>query len=315
MAKKQIKKTTRGSKAKSKSLPKMWVGVLMVVIVVIAGIVIVNLSQAGTQVSYKDQNIQVYEKIKKDREYYSKRGDVAAGQDLQAGNPTSTIEQNSNDSARVDPIDLTAPASATAATVVKTGKPVTPPNASQNKIQREDDPKPSDYPSSRVDPVQFLVESISKPNVAFASAQSRQNAINIAYSTQGKRYSDFGFAYNVPWCSLYVSWVSFWSGQPLNVWNPQQMYAYSGDVATIMYVNGKLRSRDGYQPRPGDFVFYSWNDGGLPYDHIGIVVSTTKGGINTIEGNTGHSSNLYSTVNARSWPYNSPNILGYGTYF
>ncbi len=306
----------RSNRANTKYTINLWLGFALVATVAITGIIVVNLSQASTQVSYKQQNEETYQRIRNDRDYYAKRGDAKAADDLATGSSLDAVEQNSKNDARVDKIDLTAPASITAAEVVQSGRRQNAPsNIEKHKIQREDEPKPKDYPTSSINPIQSFVESISKPNIAFAGAQNRQNAINIAYATLGKRYSDFGFGYNVPWCSLYISWVSFWSGQPINAWNPQQLYAYSGDVASIMYVNGRLRNRDGYQPQPGDFVFYSWYDGGLPYDHIGIVVSTTKGGINTIEGNTGHSSNLYSTVNTRSWPYNSPNILGYGSWF
>lgn len=43
-----------------------------------------------------------------------------------------------------------------------------------------------------------------------------------------------------------------------------------------------------YEPRPGDIIFFDWDDGGQDgsSDHVGIVEKVENGRIYTIEGNS-----------------------------
>ena len=46
-----------------------------------------------------------------------------------------------------------------------------------------------------------------------------------------------------------------------------------------------------YEPRPGDIIFFDWDDGGQDgsSDHVGIVEKVENGRVYTVEGNSGDS--------------------------
>lgn len=64
-----------------------------------------------------------------------------------------------------------------------------------------------------------------------------------------------------------------------------------------------------YEPRPGDIIFFDWDDGGQDSssDHVGIVEKVENGRIYTIEGNSGDS------CRQNSYPIGYYEIYGYGT--
>lgn len=63
-----------------------------------------------------------------------------------------------------------------------------------------------------------------------------------------------------------------------------------------------------YEPRPGDIIFFDWDDGGQDgsSDHVGIVEKVENGRIYTIEGNSGDS------CRQNSYPVGYYEIYGYG---
>ena len=64
-----------------------------------------------------------------------------------------------------------------------------------------------------------------------------------------------------------------------------------------------------YEPRPGDIIFFDWDDGGQDgsSDHVGIVEKVENGRIYTIEGNSGDG------CRQNSYPVGYYEIYGYGT--
>ena len=64
-----------------------------------------------------------------------------------------------------------------------------------------------------------------------------------------------------------------------------------------------------YEPRPGDIIFFDWDDGGQDgsSDHVGIVEKVENCRIYTIEGNSGDS------CRQNSYPVGYYEIYGYGT--
>lgn len=64
-----------------------------------------------------------------------------------------------------------------------------------------------------------------------------------------------------------------------------------------------------YEPRPGDIIFFDWDDGSQDgsSDHVGIVEKVENGRIYTIEGNSGDS------CRQNSYPVGYYEIYGYGT--
>lgn len=64
-----------------------------------------------------------------------------------------------------------------------------------------------------------------------------------------------------------------------------------------------------YEPRPGDIIFFDWDNGGQDgsSDHVGIVEKVENGRVYTLEGNSGDS------VRRNSYPVGYYEIYGYGT--
>ena len=64
-----------------------------------------------------------------------------------------------------------------------------------------------------------------------------------------------------------------------------------------------------YEPRPGDIIFFDWDDesgqDGLP-DHVGIVQKVEDGRVYTVEGNSG------DECRQNSYPVGYYEIYGYG---
>ena len=71
----------------------------------------------------------------------------------------------------------------------------------------------------------------------------------------------------------------------------------------------ELRRDRSYEPRPGDIIFFDWDDGGQDgqSDHVGIVEKVENGRVYTVEGNSGDS------VRQNSYPIGYYEIYGYGT--
>lgn len=74
---------------------------------------------------------------------------------------------------------------------------------------------------------------------------------------------------------------------------------------------GAWQESDKYSPKPGDVLFYDWDDNGVGDntgnpDHVGIVVKTENGTAKIIEGN------FNDKVAYRSVPINGKYIRGYG---
>lgn len=74
---------------------------------------------------------------------------------------------------------------------------------------------------------------------------------------------------------------------------------------------GSWVENDNYVPKPGDIIYYDWNDNGVGdntgySDHVGIVEKVASGKITVIEGNYGNA------VQRRVISVGAKNIRGYG---
>lgn len=74
---------------------------------------------------------------------------------------------------------------------------------------------------------------------------------------------------------------------------------------------GRWVEDDAYEPHPGDYIYYDWQDDGRGdntghADHVGVVVAVAGGTITVIEGNKGHA------VGYRRLQVNGRYIRGYG---
>ena len=64
---------------------------------------------------------------------------------------------------------------------------------------------------------------------------------------------------------------------------------------------------DGYNPLPGDLIFFDWIvDANDDSDHVGVVLTVANDYIYTVEGNSG------DMVAVRRYRVDDPRIMGYG---
>lgn len=116
-------------------------------------------------------------------------------------------------------------------------------------------------------------------------------------------WSWYGFSGRVEWCACFVSWCANECGY-IEAGVIPKFAACSAGVQWFKSA-GLWRDR-GYEPQPGDIVFFDWGgDGGA--DHVGIVESCDGSTVYTIEGNTSDS------CARRNYRVGSASILGYGT--
>ena len=120
----------------------------------------------------------------------------------------------------------------------------------------------------------------------------------------------YAMKYTDAWCATFVSAVSIELG--LTDIMPTEC-GCPGMIALYQKL-GRWQENDAYTPKPGDVIFYDWQDGadyaasdnkGSP-DHVGIVVSVSGGVITVIEGNKN------DAVAFRTVKVNGRYIRGYG---
>lgn len=122
-------------------------------------------------------------------------------------------------------------------------------------------------------------------------------------------WSWYGFNERVEWCACFVSWCANECSYIENGIIPQFAWCPSG-VAWFQE-RGLWQDRS-YEPRPGDIIFFDWNDPDTSgqdgsADHVGIVDHIENGYVYTVEGNSGDS------CRQRSYAIGYYEILGYGT--
>ena len=118
-------------------------------------------------------------------------------------------------------------------------------------------------------------------------------------------WSWYGFSGRVEWCACFVSWCANECGYIQAGIIPRHSYCQTG-INWFKDAGCWQDARSGYEPRPGDIIYFDWGDGG-DSDHVGIVESCDGATVRTIEGNSG------DAVNRRSYSINSSYIIGYGT--
>lgn len=113
--------------------------------------------------------------------------------------------------------------------------------------------------------------------------------------------------YTDAWCSTFASAVAIKAGlsdiipTECGCWNHVELFKKMG----------RWKESDAYTPRPGDYIFYDWDDNGLGDntgrpDHVGIVTKVAGQTVTIIEGNKGNA------VAYRDMKINGKYIRGYG---
>ena len=120
-------------------------------------------------------------------------------------------------------------------------------------------------------------------------------------------WSWYGFGSRVEWCACFVSWCANECGYIEASVIPK--FAACASQGVPWFQSHGLWQDNSYEPRPGDIIFFDWDDGGQDgqSDHVGIVEKVENGCVYTIEGNSGDS------VRQNSYPIGYYEIYGYGT--
>ena len=160
--------------------------------------------------------------------------------------------------------------------------------------------------------------------------QIRQKLVEIAKSYYGCKESDgshrkiidlynshrplargYAVKYNDAWCSTYASAVAIQAGLTDIIPTECGCQKHIELFKTL----GSWTENDAFVPRPGDYVFYDWQDGDAfattdntgNADHVGIVCEVSGGTITVIEGN------ISNAVGYRKLAVNGRYIRGFGT--
>ncbi|MDR2042947.1 MAG: CHAP domain-containing protein [Clostridium sp.] len=117
----------------------------------------------------------------------------------------------------------------------------------------------------------------------------------------------YAMKYTDAWCAAYVSAIAISTG--LTDIIPTECGC--GQMIELFRKLGSWRENDAYTPKPGDIIFYDWQDGGNGdnlggADHVGIVVDIKGSTIKVIEGN------INDAVGYRNIAVNGKKIRGYG---
>ena len=122
----------------------------------------------------------------------------------------------------------------------------------------------------------------------------------------------YGFNSRVEWCACFVSWCANECGYI----DAGVVPKFAGCVGGSDWFKNRGQWQDGsYEPRPGDLIFFDWDDPGgysgpqddVP-DHVGIVERVENGVVYTVEGNSGDScrQRSYSVGYYEIWGYGCP---------
>lgn len=119
------------------------------------------------------------------------------------------------------------------------------------------------------------------------------------------------------YCAAFVSWVADKHGQIENGNVPKFAWVTAG--VNFYKDKGWFKYNKDYDPKPGDVVFFNWNNANELIDHVAFVEKYENGYVYTIEGNVGGNSSMSRAQKAkvrkvvqRKYKKNSPHLYGYG---
>ena len=119
------------------------------------------------------------------------------------------------------------------------------------------------------------------------------------------------------YCAAFVSWVADKHGQIDNGNVPKFAWVTAG--VNFYKDKGWFKYNKDYDPKPGDVVFFNWNNANELIDHVAFVEKYENGYVYTIEGNVGGNSSMSRAEKAkvrkvvqRKYKKNSLHLYGYG---
>ena len=153
---------------------------------------------------------------------------------------------------------------------------------------------------------QFYVDT-AKSYLGYLESSGKHRQIIDLYNSKSPLPRNYKVTYTDAWCATFVSACAIKCGMANII--PRECSCYF-QVEQFQKME-RWQENDGYIPKPGDIIYYDWQDNGVGDntgvpDHVGIVEYVSEGSICVIEGNKNDSvERRYITVNAR-------NIRGYG---
>lgn len=171
---------------------------------------------------------------------------------------------------------------------------------------------------------------------AYTHSATAKMLVDCAKEQEGEnseRYTEwYGIAATQPWCAVFVSWCAQKCGLIEKGVLPRFASCTEG-FAEWFKPKGLFRTREMYEPKCGDLIFFNWNGKkwGTPWDepcgeaeydkdaytaqnncyHVGIVEKVEDGKVYTIEGNSGSAPNDQTVVERRSYDLQYDCIRGY----
>ena len=117
----------------------------------------------------------------------------------------------------------------------------------------------------------------------------------------------YAVKYTDAWCATFVSAVAIRCGVTKII----PLECGCGQMLILFKILGELVEDDAYRPKPGDVIFYDWQDSGIGDntgwpDHVGIVEKVEGDIITVIEGNKN------DNVGRRTLQVNGRYIRAYG---
>lgn len=138
-------------------------------------------------------------------------------------------------------------------------------------------------------------------------ADGTHKSIIDVYNAHKPLARGYAVKYTDAWCATFVSAVAIKCG----ITDIIPTECGCGQMITLFKNLGEWNESDSRTPKPGDIIFYDWDDTGAGDntgwpDHVGIVESVSGGNITVIEGNKNNA------VARRTIAVNGRYIRGYG---
>ena len=135
---------------------------------------------------------------------------------------------------------------------------------------------------------------------------SHKEIIDV-YNSHKPLARGYKMTYKGAWCSTFASAVAIKCGYTAII--PTEVGCEKH--IELFKKLGSWRENENYTPKPGDYIFYDWDDNGSGdnkgwSDHVGIVEKVVNGKITVIEGNCDNA------VKRRTISVNGRYIRGYG---
>lgn len=143
--------------------------------------------------------------------------------------------------------------------------------------------------------------------LGYNEADGSHKQIVDVYNNHKPLARGYTVKYTDSWCATYVSAVAINAGYTDII--PTECSCQK--MIDLFKSLGTWVEDDSYVPKPGDIMFYDWQDSGSSdntgwSDHVGIVISVEQGVISVIEGN------YNNAVKVRKLNINGKYIRGYG---